>query len=147
MHRKFIAIVLGAALAVTGLSTTPVRAGDRGDTAAIIAGVAALAIIGAAVSNDRKHDRRKDYVTRSNGHHYKNQNRRYQQKRYYRQERRHQQRHSYNRGHRTHQGYDNRSHRAQRSYDNRGHRAQQNANRGYNRYTPQAQYRRDHNGR
>lgn len=104
MHRKFIAIVLGAALAVTSLSTTPVRAQDRGETAAIIAGVAALAIIGAAAASDRKHDRRKDYVTRGHGHNYGHQNRRYKQKRHYKQKR-------YNRGHRAHQNGNRNSHR------------------------------------
>ena len=137
MHRKFIAIILGAALAVTGLSTTPVRAQDRGETAAIIAGIAALAIIGAAVSNDRKKDRRKDYVTRGHGHNYKHHNRRYEKKRYhkkkrhYREERRHHQRHIHN--HR---------HRAQPTFNNRGHRAHQYSDRGQNRYAPHARYRR-----
>ena len=146
MHRKFIAIVLGAALAVTGLSSAPVRAQDRGETAAIIAGVAALAIIGAAVANDRKKDRRKDYVARGHGHnyqrqdrhHYRHQDRHYKhkrhakQKRYHRHER-HQERHINNRG----------DHRAQPIYDKREHQARQYNQRRADRYSAQSRYNRD----
>ncbi|MDT8327774.1 MAG: hypothetical protein RQ750_10375 [Roseovarius sp.] len=135
MHRKFIAIVLGAALAVTGLSSAPVRAQDRGETAAIIAGVAALTIIGVAVANDRKKGHRKDYVSRNHGHNYKHQNRHYKQKRYHRQERR--QRHHSN----------NRVYRAQPAYNNRGHQTRRNTQRGAERYSAQSRHRRDHNGK
>ena len=137
MHRKFIAIVLGAALAVTGLSSAPVRAQDRGETAAIIAGVAALAIIGAAVANDRKKDRRKDYVARGHGHNYQRQDRHYKHKRHVKQKRyhrheRHQERHINNRGY----------HRAQPAYDSRGHRARQYDQRRADRYSTQSRNRR-----
>lgn len=138
MHRKFIAIVLGAALAVAGLSSAPVRAQDRGETAAIIAGVAALAIIGAAVANDRKKDRRKDYVARGHGHNYQHQDRHYKykrhakQKRYHRHER-HQERHINNRGY----------HRAQPIYDKRGHQARQYNQRRADRYSAQSRNYRD----
>ncbi len=51
MHRKFIALVLSTALAITGLSAVPARA--DGDTARLLAGIAALALIGAAIRNKR----------------------------------------------------------------------------------------------
>ncbi|MBE1285286.1 MAG: hypothetical protein GJ676_18380 [Rhodobacteraceae bacterium] len=50
-HKKFIATILIAALAVTGFTATPARADE--DVAKVLAGLAALAIIGAAISNDR----------------------------------------------------------------------------------------------
>lgn len=53
MHRKFIALILASALAITGLSAVPARA--DGDTARIFAGLAALAIIGAALERSRRH--------------------------------------------------------------------------------------------
>lgn len=53
MHRKFIAFVLSAAMAVTALTTGPVRA-DEEDIAKWIAGAAALAIIGAAIADANK---------------------------------------------------------------------------------------------
>ncbi|WP_300549723.1 hypothetical protein [Roseovarius sp.] len=139
MHRKFIAIVLGAALAVTGLSSAPVRAQDRGETAAIVAGVAALAILGATVANDRKHDRRKDYVARGYGYDH---DRRFQhQKRYKKQQhyRRHERRH----------GHHSRNHgrRHQPVYSNRYHRGDRHTNRGYDRYSPRERYHRDQYGK
>ncbi|HKL45554.1 MAG TPA: hypothetical protein VJ906_04870 [Roseovarius sp.] len=51
VHRKFIAAILASAMAITGMTTAPARAGN--DTAKIIAGAAALAIIGAAVADSR----------------------------------------------------------------------------------------------
>ena len=68
MHRRFIALIVGTALAVTGLAAAPVQAQSRGETAAIVAGVAALAIIGAAVADDRKRDRRKEAAARDYRH-------------------------------------------------------------------------------
>jgi hypothetical protein len=55
MHRKFIALIVSAALAVTGLSlaAAPARADD---TAKILAGIAAFALIGAAIHNNRNKD-------------------------------------------------------------------------------------------
>lgn len=52
MHRKFIALVCASALAVTAISA-PARADE--DVAKVIAGLAALAIIGAVINdhNDR----------------------------------------------------------------------------------------------
>lgn len=66
-HRTFISIILAAAIAVTGMTAAPARADD--DTAKIIAGVAALAIIGAAIAEERK-DRRRKAVTRNRGYGY-----------------------------------------------------------------------------
>lgn len=51
MHRKFIALVLSGSLAVTSLTAQPVKADD---TAEWIAGAAALAIIGLAISEANK---------------------------------------------------------------------------------------------
>ena len=58
MYRRFITLVVSAAIAVTGLTAQPVYADDD-DVAKWIAGIAALAIIGAAVAerNDRKKKR------------------------------------------------------------------------------------------
>lgn len=52
MHRRFIALIVGAAIAVTALSAAPARA-DSDDIARFIAGIAALAIIGAAIEDAR----------------------------------------------------------------------------------------------
>jgi len=48
MHRKFIALILATAMAITGLSAAPARA--DGDTARIFAGLALLAIISETTS-------------------------------------------------------------------------------------------------
>jgi hypothetical protein len=71
MHRKFIAAVAAAALAITGLSAVPARA-DVNDTAKIIAGIAALALIAKAIedSNDRKAARQQRYTHRPVQQHY-----------------------------------------------------------------------------
>lgn len=70
MHRKFIALIIGAALAVTSLTAAPAQAQNRSETVAIIAGVAALAIVGAALADDRNRDRnrRNDSATRGYGY-------------------------------------------------------------------------------
>ncbi|GHG83794.1 hypothetical protein [Pseudodonghicola xiamenensis] len=54
MHRKFIALVSGLAVAValTAASTAPARADN--DAAKVLAGIAALAIIGAAIDNNNR---------------------------------------------------------------------------------------------
>jgi hypothetical protein len=70
MHRKFIALVLSAALAVTGLSAVPARADD---TEKWIAGAAALAIIGLAIHEESKKNRKRQaqqqyYYNNSHGH-------------------------------------------------------------------------------
>ena len=50
-HRKFIAAILASSIAITSLTAAPARADN--DAAKVIAGVAALAIIGAAVADSR----------------------------------------------------------------------------------------------
>lgn len=106
MHRKFIALIIGAALTVSSLAAAPVQAQNRGETAAIIAGVAALAIVGAAISDDRNRDRdrRHDYVSR--GHGYKQPH--YAPKRHHK--------HGYNPGHYRHHYSQNRYYEPQRDY-------------------------------
>ncbi len=65
MHRKFIALIIATAVAITGLSASKTRAADTGD---IIGGLAAIAIIGAAVNHYQKEkrddDRRKKKAAR-----------------------------------------------------------------------------------
>ncbi|MEP2716356.1 hypothetical protein [Pseudophaeobacter sp.] len=61
-HRKFIAIILAAALAVTGASTVPAQAGN--DVGKVVAGLAVLGILGAALHNHNTRDRRRETVTR-----------------------------------------------------------------------------------
>ncbi|OIQ28417.1 MAG: hypothetical protein BM562_12960 [Alphaproteobacteria bacterium MedPE-SWcel] len=55
VHRKFIALILAASVAVTGFAAGPARA-DGEDVAKFIAGLAVLGIIGAAI-NDHRDDR------------------------------------------------------------------------------------------
>lgn len=64
MHRKFITLIVVTAIAVTGFSA-PARAGNR-DVANALAGLAAIAIIGAAIHKNRDHDRRRDPVVSRN---------------------------------------------------------------------------------
>jgi hypothetical protein len=52
MHRKFIALILSTAIAITGLSAAPARAGN--DAAKLLAGLAALALIGAAIQSNKR---------------------------------------------------------------------------------------------
>lgn len=60
LHRKFIAFVLAASIAITGFSAAPARADE--DVAKIIAGLAVLGILGAAINRDRH---RNNHVTRA----------------------------------------------------------------------------------
>ncbi|MGV6804368.1 MAG: hypothetical protein ACWA49_09185 [Ruegeria sp.] len=60
MHRKFIAFVVATAVAITGISASQARAADAHD---ILGGLAAIAIIGAAVNHFNK-QQRQDRVTR-----------------------------------------------------------------------------------
>lgn len=53
MYRKFIALIIASAIAVTGLTAAPARADE--DAARVIAGLAALALLGAAL-RDRDDD-------------------------------------------------------------------------------------------
>jgi len=62
MSRPFIAVVVAASLALSGLSATTAQAGNR-DVARAIAGIAAVAIIAGAL-NDRNKRRTHGKVTR-----------------------------------------------------------------------------------
>lgn len=53
-HRKFIAFIAAASIAITGFSAAPARADE--DVAKFIAGLALLGILGAAINNSRKDD-------------------------------------------------------------------------------------------
>jgi hypothetical protein len=107
MHRKFITFIIGSAMTVTSLAASPVEARDRGETAAIVAGVAALAIVGATLANDRKH---KGHVSRGHGyqtrHYAPRHHRGYNAPRY-----------------RSHQGHSYRPYRSHRSHGYRPHRS------------------------
>lgn len=61
-HRKFIAIVLAAALAITGVSSAPAQAGN--DVGKVVAGLAVLGILGAALHEHNTRDRHRESVTR-----------------------------------------------------------------------------------
>ena len=54
LHRRFIGMVLAASVAVTGFSAAPARADD--DFGKFLAGIAAIAIIGAAIESSRDDD-------------------------------------------------------------------------------------------
>lgn len=66
--KTFMSTLMAAAVALTSISAAPARADN--DTAKIIAGAAALAIIGMAVadSNDDRHVARQGYYPRQNRH-------------------------------------------------------------------------------
>jgi len=102
-HKHFIAAIVAAAVAVTALSPAQARAGNN--TAEIVAGVAALAIIGAAISNASRD--RHGYVTRNayprHGHGWQTHRRHVRQERLRRHWRQHQRHH--HRHHRHHRDY------------------------------------------
>jgi hypothetical protein len=59
MSRKFIATILAASIAITSFTVAPARAASDDDVAKFLFGIATLAIIGKAISNndrDRDHD-------------------------------------------------------------------------------------------
>ncbi|MEX0302784.1 MAG: hypothetical protein AB3N24_10205 [Leisingera sp.] len=60
-HRKFIALIVAASIAITGFSAAPARADE--DVAKFIAGMALLGILGAAINDARKRD--DHHVTRT----------------------------------------------------------------------------------
>jgi len=69
MHRKFIALIVATAVAVTGISASQARAADTRD---ILGGLAAIAIVGAAIHHYSQKER-KDHaqrVHRAQRHHY-----------------------------------------------------------------------------
>jgi hypothetical protein len=55
MHRKFIAFIIATAIAITTLSAAPARAGQS-DAAKFFAGLAAIAIIGAAIESSKRNN-------------------------------------------------------------------------------------------
>ncbi|MFD0859617.1 cation:proton antiporter [Roseovarius aquimarinus] len=57
MSRKFITLVIAASIAVTGFTAAPARASDR-DLARALATIAGIAIVGVAINEARKTDRR-----------------------------------------------------------------------------------------
>lgn len=63
-HRKFIAIILATALAVTGASSVPAHADNN--TGKVVAGLAVLGLLGAALHRHNTRDRRhgQETVTR-----------------------------------------------------------------------------------
>ena len=71
LHRRFIGIVLAASVAVTGFTAAPARADE--DFGKFLAGLAAIAIIGAAIENNRDRDVkviRRNTVRVNPGHHH-----------------------------------------------------------------------------
>ena len=85
LFKGFTMTLAAIALSFASFSATPAKADN--DTAKIIAGVAALAIIGAAIA-DNRNDRR--YVTRYHNNYYNP---------YYRHQRKVYRKHYYNHGH------------------------------------------------
>ncbi|WP_271949623.1 hypothetical protein [Ruegeria faecimaris] len=66
MHKKFIALIIASAVAITGVSASQARAADAED---ILGGLAAIALIGAAIHHfDKQGDSKK--VTRNYNHVY-----------------------------------------------------------------------------
>lgn len=69
MHRKFIATILAAGLAVSGLSAAPAQARSGKDNARLLVGIAAVAIVGAAIAHGKsRKDKRHDAATRGQAH-------------------------------------------------------------------------------
>ncbi len=65
IYRKFIATILAASIAITGFTAAPAQA-DSNDYVKVIAGIAALAIIGSAIADKDDDDHkvsRKHYNT------------------------------------------------------------------------------------
>ncbi|WP_170603192.1 hypothetical protein [Ruegeria arenilitoris] len=76
MHRKFIALIVATAVIVTGISASKARAADAKD---ILGGLAAIAIVGAALHHYSKQERRerKQAITRAPRLEYNKPSRRY----------------------------------------------------------------------
>ncbi len=97
-YKYFIAAVTALAISVTGLTAAPARASD--DTAKIITGIAALAIVGAAISNSKKDD---DYAySRSYGHKPKYYGYSSHRKHHYKAHKRHHKAYKHHRKHKRH---------------------------------------------
>lgn len=56
LHRKFISLIAGASILITGFAAAPARAGDD-DVARALAAIVGIAIIGAAINDSRRDDR------------------------------------------------------------------------------------------
>ncbi|WP_052265287.1 hypothetical protein [Ruegeria sp. ANG-R] len=65
MHRKFIALIVATAVFITGLSASQARAADTRD---ILGGLAAIAIIGAAVNHYHQEKKRDEEAERRKRH-------------------------------------------------------------------------------
>jgi hypothetical protein len=63
MHRKSIAAIISASIAITAFSANSAAAGDR-DTANFLAGLAGLAIIGAIIHDSNKKNKTTNYTSR-----------------------------------------------------------------------------------
>lgn len=61
MTKQFLAMVLSASLALTSVTVTPARADD--DVGKVLAGIAALLVIGTAI-NKHKHKKERQHVNR-----------------------------------------------------------------------------------
>ncbi len=57
LHRRLIATILAASVAVTGLTAAPARA-DNSDLAKVLLGATALVVIGSAIAEGADRDRR-----------------------------------------------------------------------------------------
>jgi hypothetical protein len=65
MHRKFIALIIATAVAITGISASQARAADTRD---ILGGLAAIALIGAAVNHYHQEKKRDEEAERRKRH-------------------------------------------------------------------------------
>ncbi|SDX46836.1 hypothetical protein SAMN05444358_10657 [Ruegeria halocynthiae] len=65
MHQKFIALIIATAVFITGLSASQARAADTRD---ILGGLAAIAIIGAAVNHYHQEKKRDEEAERRKRH-------------------------------------------------------------------------------
>lgn len=92
MYRKFIATVLATAVAITGFTAAPARA-DNEDLLKILGGVAAIAIIGAAINEARDDDKvSKNYNYYNRGRHKGHRHKHHKHHRYHKH-------HKHGRGH------------------------------------------------
>ena len=60
MHRRFIATITAASIAITAFAAPPARAGDE-EVARALAAIAGIAILGAAIKSSR--DKKKEHAT------------------------------------------------------------------------------------
>lgn len=86
-YKHFIGAITALAIGITGLTAAPARASD--DTAKIVTGIAALAIVGAVIADSKKDNH--GYVAKSHGH-----------KPYYYGKKRHHSQYYASRGHKKH---------------------------------------------